>query len=166
MYKNRDISLNDSEVLGKLDKVSGEFIEIKIRHNNIPDGKHLHKIDKFFKMNVAIITKLKHSGLLTMEEIGIITYMSTMAEWNTNSLKPLNNDTSARMLADLFMINKNKVKHVLDRLFKLGVYMQIKIHKEDLVDYWVLNPNISWKGTLAQDSLFYHFEGTIINSLL
>jgi hypothetical protein len=165
MY-TKEVKLNHNEIACKLNVETGVFKKVNNRPNNIPEGKSINKIDKFFKMNVTLINKLKSSGLLNMEEIGIITYMSTIAEWNTNSLKPLNNDTSSRMLEDFFLISKNRVKKVLDRLFKLGVYMQVKIHKDDLVDYWVLNPNISWKGTLAEDSIFLHFEGTVINSLL
>jgi len=165
-YTNRGISLNHEEILGKLNSATGEFIGIPVKSNNLPKNVSIKRMKNFFKMNTLLINKLKHSGLLNMEEIGIITYMSTIAEWNTNSLKPLNNDTSTRMLADFFMINRNKVNKVLDKLFKLGVYMQVKIHKDDVIDYWVLNPNISWKGTLANDSLFSHFEGTIINSMI
>lgn len=165
-YKNHGIGLKSEEQLVKLNQVTGEITEVKPTINNIPEDKSLHKMDKFFKMNVTLINKLKHSGLLTIEEIGVITYMSTISEWNTNSLKPINNDTSLRMLAEFFGINKNRVKKVLEKLFKLGVYMQIKIHKEDVIDYWVLNPNISWKGTLATDSIFEHFKGTAINALL
>lgn len=165
-YYNRGIALNHEEQLCKFNHNTGELKEIKLPHNNIPEGKSIHKMKDFFKMNSQLMNRLKHSGLLTMEEIGVITYMSTMAEWNTNSLKPLNNDTSTRMLSEIFLINRNKVSKVLDKLFKLGVYMQVKIHKDDIIDYWILNPNISWKGTLANDSLFYHFEGTAINALL
>lgn len=165
MY-TQTINLEDNEVAAKISAETGEIKECKKRSNNIPQGKSLHRMDTFFKMNAQLMNRLKHSGLLSMEEIGVITYMSTIAEWNTNSLKPLNNDTSTRMLADFFLINRNKVSKVLDKLFKLGVYMQIKIHKDDVVDYWVLNPNVSWKGTLASDSLFLHFEGTAINALI
>lgn len=165
MY-TQELKLRHDEIAVKLNANTGEWKEVKKPSNNLPEGKSVKRMEKFFKMNTPLINKLKHSGLLSMEEIGIITYMATIAEWNTNSLKPLNNETSTRMLEDFFMINKNRVKKVLDKLFKLGVYMQIKIHKDDLVDYWVLNPNISWKGTLAEDSLFEHFKGTIINSML
>ena len=165
-YMNHGIKIPHNKQLGTVDLGTGEFNEIKPTVNNIPEDKSLHKMNNFFKMNVTLINKLKHSGLLTIEEIGVITYMSTVSEWNTKSLKPSNNDTSLRMLAEFFGINKNRVKKVLEKLFKLGVYMQIKIHKEDVIDYWVLNPNISWKGTLSTDSIFEHFRGTAINALL
>lgn len=164
--KEVKVRVKHNEVIQFINPDTGKIRELQSKPNNIPSTHTAKKMDKFFKMNNALISKLKHSGLLSMEEIGVITYMSTVSEWNTNSLKPLNDDTSLRNLSEFFLINKSRVKQVLDKLFKLGVYMQIKIHKDDLVDYWVLNPNISWKGTLSEDSLFIHFEGTVINSLI
>ena len=39
-------------------------------------------------------------------------------------------------------------------------------YKNELKEYWVLNPNISWKGRLKDDSIFKHFSNTDISKLI
>lgn len=161
------IKLKHYESPAKINKQTGEVseIETKKKVNNIPKDKILCNINNFTKLNCNVFPKLKALGLLTMEEIGIVSYMCSIAEFNTNSLKPLNNETTLQDLADTFDIGKNRVKKVFDKLFNLGVYAQFKIAENGTKEYWILNPNISWKGKLVTDSIFKQFEKCTISKL-
>lgn len=163
MYKV-EVKLNHNEVAAKVNTETGDTKLVKFRPNNIPDGKSKLSYKKFAIVNNDSIKIL--SDLLSNEELGIVLHMIGIAEFNTNSLKPLNDSLSLRELEAELKISKNRVKPILEKLFKLGVYMQVKIHEEDLKEFWVLNPYISWKGNLKTDSLFDSFMGTVIAKLL
>jgi hypothetical protein len=166
MNYTQELKLKHNEVAAKIDKETGEIKEVNKRPNNFPKGTGVHVMEDFFKMNTSLVLRLKGTKILSMEEIGIITYMAAVSEFNTNSLKPLNNDTTVLELVDIFGIGKNRVNKVLDRLYRLGVYLQIKIYENSDKEYWVLNPNISWKGRTIKDSMFSHFKNTTISKLL
>lgn len=165
MYTIKELKLKDNEAAHVVNKETGEYRELKKRPNNIPKGKSLLNY-KFTKLNQSVIKKLKSQNIFNMEEIGVITYMASICEYNTNSLKPLSNDSSVRELEDFFGINKNRVKKILDNLFKRGVYLSIKIYENEEKEYWVLNPWISWKGKLQDDSIFTHFKDTFITRVI
>lgn len=164
MDYSANIKLKHNEQPAKRDIETGEYTTIRQYTNNIPNGKSRLKYNRFNVMNSELILKLQK--YFTMEEIGIISYMAAKAEFNTNSLKPLSNETSLRDLGDYFNIDKNRVNKIFNKLFNFGVYLQIKIHEEEPKDYWVLNPNISWKGRLKDDSLFVTFSNTDLSKLL
>lgn len=166
MYK-REIKLENYEVPAKINKKTGEVKEVRYRANNIPDGKSRLDYRKYHISNDLFATRVQN--VFTYEEIGIVSYMSSIAEINTNSLKPLTNETSAVELSERFGIDRRKVKKIFDKLFHWGVYLQITYYSylEDAkVTYWVLNPFISWKGNLKDDSLFTHFYDTNLTKLL
>lgn len=159
------IKLKHDEIPAKINSQTGEVISL-IKPNNIPSGKSVNNMTNFTKLNCDVFPKLKMMGVLTMEEIGIISYMCSIAEFNTNSLKPLNNETNLQELAGTFDIGKNRVKRVFDKLFDLGVYAQFKIASNGTKEYWILNPNISWKGKLMNDTIFLHFKDCLITKLI
>ena len=59
-----------------------------------------------------------------------------------------------------------EVNSIFKKLFEFGVYAHIKIHENKLSEYWILNPYISWKGSLKSDSIFHQFSSTKIAKLL
>jgi len=160
----RQVKLKHNESAAVINKITGEIKEIDYIPSNIPTDKSLLRYQHFNIVNSDLLKKL--TKYFTMEEIGIISYMAAIAEFNTNSLKPLSNETSLRELAEIFNIKKDKIGKILSKLFKFGVYLQIKVHEEELKEYWVLNPNISWKGRLRNDSIYIHFINTDISKLL
>lgn len=166
MSYKQEVQLSDNEKLLKVNLETGEYKEIEKRISTIPKGKSVFKF-KFTKLNQDMILKMRSQELFSMEEIGVICYMSSISEYNTNSLKPLNNDTSLRELEDYFGINKNKIKKLLTNLYNKGVYLQLKVGEiQGSNEYWVLNPWISWKGKLVSDSIFDHFKNTLIAKLI
>ena len=167
MYTTQ-VKLNHNEVPAKINMETGEVLTISKRHNNIPDGKSKLDYDRFHIKNDKLSNLVKN-GILTHEENSIISLMCSMSEMGTNALKPLTDDTNLILLADHFSINRHKVGRVLERLRTLGVFLQIRYFSDSQqkdVSYWVLNPNISWKGRLKDDSMFAHFSDTTITKLL
>ncbi len=154
------VKLHHDEKAVKVNVVTGELVEITKRVNNIPKGKRIVKQEDFTKVNNRVIPFLKKN--LSHEELSIVFQMIGMAEFNTNSLKPLNNETTIKDLTEQFGVGKNQVSKYFKRLFDLGVYAQFKIAKDGEKEFWILNPYISFKGRTAEDSLFDNFKGTKI----
>jgi len=99
--------------------------------------------------------------------LSVVLKMISRCEFRTNSLKPLNDTTSIRLLADEFNLSVNTVPKVLKRLYDFGVYMQLRIVEDnEESNYWVLNPYIFWRGKLKDDSLFLTFSNTDLAKLL
>ena len=100
-------------------------------------------------------------------ELAVIFKMVNRVEFNSNSLQPLNNDTSIRTLASEFNISVNSVPKLFKKLFELGVYAQLNISENsEAKQYWILNPYIFWRGRLKNDSCFEYFKNTDITKLL
>lgn len=154
------IKLKHDELPAKVNAQTGEVKVIERPKNNIPKGKTLFKQTDFAKVNTKTIKFLfdKCSKL----EIAIILQMVGMADFNTNSLKPLSDEMSVRDLSKEFNISKNTVTQTFTNLFKLGVYAQFKISKGDIKEYWILNPYVSFKGKLIEDALVANFKDTEI----
>lgn len=160
MDYSQTFTLKHDEAPAKIKKRTGEVVELKKRPNNIPKGKHVLKQENFAKINVKTIPYLIDN--CSKLELAIILQMVGKAEFGTNSLKPLSNDSSIRDLADEFDISKNTVKKTFEHLYSLGVYAQFKVCKGDNKEYWILSPYISFKGKLTDDALVNNFKGTKI----
>lgn len=163
---SREVKLNHNERLLKLNSETGELIEIQNdRKNNIPVGKSKLNYSEFGILNIKASHVLeKH---LSNSEMGILMKMINRCDFKTNSLAPLNNDTSLRVLSEEFNIGINNVSKVFKRLFDFGIYLQLKISENsEAKEYWVLNPHIFWRGRLVDDSLFKTFEKTDVTKLI
>ena len=158
------LNLKHHEKAAKINTETGQITELPKRMNNIPKGKRLVNQKNFSKVNLDVIPLLKNK--LSNIELGIVFQMIGLAEYNTNSLKPLNNDTTVRELSEKFGIGINQVKKNFKNLFDLGVYAQLSIAREDGNEFWILNPYISFKGKTAEDSLFDNFSNTQITKYL
>jgi hypothetical protein len=159
MY-TKTLKLQNHESVAVIDKKTGEFKEVKQRPNNIPEGGSLQKFEAFSKVNDKAIAFLE--SVLTNEEMGIVFKMIKRAAYETNVMLPLNNETSYRELAEEFNIGKNKVDKIFGKLFKLGVYAQIKVANGPYSEYWTLNPYISFKGRIISESIKVYFDKTVI----
>lgn len=163
---SREVKLNHNERLLKLNSETGELIEIQNdRKNNMPVGKSRLDYNNFSIINNDMLKILFDE--CNSNELKVIMHMVYMSEFGNNSLKPLNDDMSHRELGSIFNLNHKTIKSIFVRLRYLGVYLQLNITECDgAKDYWVLNPYISWKGKLKNDSLFITFSNTRIVKLL
>lgn len=161
----KELKLQDNEIPAKINQETGELIVIKQRPNNIPEGKSLLDYNKFGMLNIELSKKLEK--FFSNTELSIIFKLINRCEFKTNSLKPFNDETSIRILAEEFNVSTTTVPKVFKKLFDMGVYLQIKISEDSQVnEYWVLNPYIFWRGKLKDDSLFLRFSNTDISKLL
>lgn len=154
------LKLKHSESPAIIDKETGEVREVKQRPNNVPEGASLQKFEAFSKVNDKAISFLE--TVLTNEELGIVFKMIKRAAYETNVMLPLNDETSYRELSQEFNINKDKVNKIFTKLFKLGVYAQVKVANGPNSEYWTLNPYISFKGRIISESIKVYFDKTII----
>jgi hypothetical protein len=158
------IRLEDNEVLAKINAETGEIKEIKSRPNNIPEGMSRLDYQNFGIINLDMLPILQK--YLTHTEISIVVSMILKADYNSNSLAPLSNETSIRDLAEIFNISPTIVKKTFEKLFNLGVYGKLEVATDSGNEFWILNPYIYWKGKLKNDSIFKHFANTDIAKLL
>jgi hypothetical protein len=166
MY-TKEIKLNDNEIAGRINVETGEITPLGARPNNLPKDKSKLKYDSFSIVNIN--TQKLLQSLFNHEEYSIINYMISLAEINTNSLDPINDNTTIKELSEIFKINRNKTAKIMHKLYTHGVYLQINYYsyaRKREVKYWVLNPNICWRGRLVNDSIFNHFKDTLISKLI
>lgn len=90
--------------------------------------------------------------------------LALMAQAYTNSLEPLNDETTINQLANIFGISRNKVTPTLKKLFTLGVYAKFDVVKPDVpyTKYWILNPFLSFTGKTLDSDIAKLFVGTVI----
>lgn len=164
MYETT-IKLKHEEIPAKINIKTGEINEIKKRPNNIPINKELWNPGSFAKNFTSSWNYLLDN--LSDKEISIVNRMVLMARPNSNSLEPLNNQSSVEEIAEKFHIHRNSVNKMFTSLLKHGVYAEFKFgSKTGIKHYWVLNPYISFKGKTISKSLSDLFRETIIAELV
>jgi hypothetical protein len=163
MY-NTTLKLKNNEIAAKVNAETGEVTTFETKPSNVPEGMSRLKYTDFSIVNNETTKKL--AAILDNEEMGVIYYMISISDFNSNSLNPLSDELSLREKANILRISKDRVKRITDKLFRLGVYLSIRVYEDQEKEYWVLNPNISWRGRLVKDSIFVHFQNCAITKLL
>lgn len=153
------LGLQHNESPAKVNEETGD-VTIIHKKNKLPEGKSTFMPDNFTKLNLKILPYLL--DVFNPIEIKIILKMIELSEFNTNSLEPLNQDTSLRKLSEIFDVSINRVKKYFEHLYKMGVYAQFKVHTTDRKEFWILNPYISFQGKLIEDSIYLNFRNTQI----
>jgi hypothetical protein len=171
MPKNYDykesVQLKHHELPAKYNSITGEYKELKAK-NKLPEGKEKYQekfmTDSFSKLNLRILPYLIE--VFNPIEIKMIVKMIELIDYNSNSLDPINNETSLRDLAKTFDVSRNRIKTYLEHLFKFGVYAQFKVHTDTKKEFWILNPYIAWQGELIDSGLKANFKNTKIELYL
>lgn len=147
------------------------------RPNNLPEDKEIHfkkgKFGKFY--NEAMDYMLE---VFKPIELKIIMQMMSMASMRSNSLRPLNDETSIKQLSDTFGVHRNNIKRLLTKLYDHGIYAEFDFAKAPLSfnpndpstfsdvskssKYWVLNPFIMFRGKTIDTALVDLFRNTKI----
>lgn len=155
----------DDEFLQKVNARTGEVIDVenKVRPNNIPDGKERFMADEMFTKNYIKSWEYLVDVLKPIE-LKIALKMANMTEMNTNSLSPLDSETSLSNLAEFFGISRTKAHDAFKTLFKHGVYATFEYshYRRGKVKEWVFNPYISFKGKLINSDLKNLFDNTVV----
>lgn len=157
------VKLQHHEVPAKLDMETGSFEEIKKRSDNIPSDKEVWLSEATFTKTYNPSWKFLRA-VLTPLEYTVAHTLALMAKANTNSLEPLNDDTTIPELIEVLGVSKNKVRPILNRLFSLGVYARFEVARKDVpyTKFWILNPYLSFFGKLISSDIANLFKGTII----
>jgi hypothetical protein len=161
-YYEQTVKLPHNKKLASVDMETGEVIEIPTKKNNIPEGKQL-----FGKEEVGWSKSFNASWefldeVLTDLEFRVVNRLCRMAKSHTNSLEPLDDETTAIELAEYFKIDRRNSKKMFNKLYELGVYGRFSVKKEDIpyTNYWVLNPYLTFQGSTIKSDIASLFQGT------
>jgi len=160
MY-SKTVKLKDNESLAKIDLETGELIELAFKPNNIPDDKEVFEPNGIFKKDYTNSWKFLNRELKPIEFKAAHT-LALMAKAHTNSLEPLNDETTIPQLMEILDVSKNKVKPILDRLWDYGVYGRFDVKEAHIpyTKYWVFNPYLSFNGKLIHSDIARLFRNT------
>jgi hypothetical protein len=158
------LKLTHKETAGVLNKETGEFKEIKSR----PAG-HMVKHDKnmtfkkIYPKSWALLKKMT-----TKRQYMVAFELAQMAHAFTNSLRPLNPNSSTRELEEILSVNKSLIKKDIDVLHELGVIGMFSVgelveHKSltEIKEYWIFNPYLSFNGNVILSDLARLFQNTL-----
>lgn len=159
------LQLYAHELPAKVNAFTGETTILGAAHrsNNIPEGKEIFEPDGIFRKDYTKSWEFLDRALSPLE-FKVVAKLCRMAKMNTNSLEPLNDDTTIAVIAKEFKIGRNKVSPLFNKLFKLGVYAKFEAYKPDVpyTRYWILNPYLSFSGKIISSDIAKLFIGTTI----
>ena len=155
----RTIKLEHHQIPAILDKETGEVkpLEKVERENGMVNFKLM---PTYQRTNVKAWQLLETQT--TKLEYFVAHQMALMAKAYTNSLIPLNDETTLLELAETVKVDRNVVKKCIDKLFKLGVIGKFEVyeHNEQHMKYWVFNPYLSFNGNTIKKNVVTLFDGT------
>lgn len=157
----KNVKLSHNEVPAAINLDTGEYRIIEDKPNNFPKNKRNFQHDQAFTKSYErsweyLVNNLKKHELM------VAILMSTMTEYSTNSLAPLDDNVQMNHLSEKFGIGINQVKSTFKRLMDVGVYASFRYghYKRGIVTEWVFNPFISFKGKLIDSDLKNLFLNT------
>lgn len=158
----KEIGLKHHEVPAKVDLETGEVTTVeskKLPLNQIPFGRLETAWKKSFTPSWMFL-ELRCSEL----ELKIVRLMVYISKPFTNSLEPLSDDMTIIEMAEFFKVDRRKLKKSLDKLFNMGVYGRFEVvdKNKGYTKYWLLNPYISFEGSLINSDIKSLFDGTEI----
>lgn len=157
------VKMNHNESLFITNKETGETKEVIKRQNNFAEGKELWIPDSTFrKFYPESWDYLKEE--LSDLEFKATFFLAMRAKAYTNSLEPLNDNTTYTKLTEVLGVGKNSVDAILKKLWKIGVYGKFEVVNSsvDYTKYWVLNPYLFFSGKFIKSDIANLFSGTRI----
>lgn len=156
MYES-SMKLGHNEKLVAVNVETGELRET--RPNNIPEDKTVFKNGSFTKHYTRAWEFLELH--LDNKEIGVVHKLIRRAAIHSNSLYPLSDETSLRILSKELSVGVNQVQKVKQKLLTLGVYASTSIMEDKvLTTYWLLNPYLAFNGRFPERTLVKLFHNT------
>lgn len=156
-----EIPLKHNEIPAKINVETGEVKSVgKKRGKPNPDFQNFNLMNVYTRFNDKAWQLLKTQT--TDSELKCALTLATMAKAYTNSLVPLNDDTTQSDLAEILGINRKTVNKHIDKLFRLGVIGKFEVFKADEIHtkYWVFNPYLAFNGDKIRIGVSTLFEGT------
>ena len=168
MY-NKKVQLKHNEKLAIVDVETGEIKEVPNGSGN-PRSQY-HNADKTFSKRYVLAWRLLATQT-TATEFNAANILSDKARAFTNSLIPLNDETTLVKLSEELKINRNIVGKIIEKLFNLGVIARFQVSNYDegtqefeLAKYWVFNPYLSFNGKVIDKGLSELFANTFYAKL-
>jgi hypothetical protein len=161
MYK-QEINLAHEEVAAKVNLTTGELQILKKQVNNLPDGKvPFGKDEKYWRKSFDPSWDFLETVLSDLE-LRVVQKLCRMAKMNTNSLEPLNDETTQIEISEQFNIDRRKAKSLFKKFHDLGIYGKFDVVREgqEYTKFWILNPYLSFGGKLIHSDIAKLFEGT------
>ena len=160
MY-TQEIKLKHNEIAATIDVETGEVKSLMKRPNNIPDGKEIFEPDGLFKKDYTNSWKFLNKYLTPIEFKAAHT-LALIAKANTNSLEPLNDETTLKELMEILNVSVNKVRPILNKLWELGVYGKFEVKDVNIsyTKYWIFNPFLSFSGKIINSDISNLFKRT------
>jgi hypothetical protein len=156
------IDLKKGEVVAAHNPVTGRTRIKRDRPNQLPDGKQPFGVEekgwrKSFDHSWDYLEEV-----LTDLELRVVQRLCRMAKMNTNSLEPLDDETTQLEIAEIFSIDRRKALKMFQKFFDLGVYGRFTVKKEHIpyTKYWILNPYLSFGGKLIHSDIAELYKGT------
>jgi hypothetical protein len=155
------IELNHNEIPAIINVETGEIKQLESKKNNIPSGKEVFEPTALFKKDYLKTWSFLKRELTPLEYTSAHT-LALMAKANTNSLEPLNDETTLKELMEILNVSINKVKPILKKLWLYGVYGKFEVAEVGKLytKYWILNPYLSFSGKLIESDIADLFKNT------
>lgn len=176
MGKRITVELDAHEAVHIVDSVTGEVKKPKV----VEKKSKLRKWQpnqKFYKTYPTAWRLLETQ--VTPSELKVAMKLSLMAKPVTNTLRPLNPETTTTQLADILNQNRNTIRKIIDKLFDLGVLGQYAVSEVKNLDpdrdygvkelsqmdseirrYWLFNPYLSFNGSHIHEDIPHVFRDT------
>lgn len=156
-----EIKLKHNELPAKINLETGEVKQIEKRTNNLPEGSIVFEPTAIFRKDYTNSWRFLEKQLKPIE-FKVAYSLALLAKANTNSLEPLNDNTTIPELMEILKVSKNVVKPILQKLFSLGVYGKFDVVDVDkgYTKYWIFNPYLSFSGRLLKSDIASLFKGT------
>lgn len=159
-HYRKEIELYHYEVPAALDKASGEVREIKDHVNRNPTI-HYHNSSESFQKTFTKAWRLLETQT-TDKEFAVANKLAYRAKAFTNSLRPLNDDSTIMEIANELNSDRRTIMKVIDKLFKLGVIGKFEVYNANVeyTKYWIFNPYLSFNGKVIDEGIAKLFSGT------
>lgn len=158
----KTLNLQHDELPAILNTETGQITVVKpSRPNNIPDDQQIWEPKALFRKDYTNSWQYLQR-VLTHAEFGAAHALGMMAKANTNSLQPLDDNTTLTELVEVMGVSINKVRPILQKLFEQGVYGKFEIvdARKGYTKYWVFNPYLAFSGRLIKSDIGNLFKGT------
>lgn len=172
-----NVKLKNHEALQVVDTITGEVKAPEVTEGKQKNVKRWIPNVQFYKTYPKAWDLLETQ--LSATEIKVAMKLAFMAKPVTNTLRPLNPETTTTELANILGQNRKTIRKIIDKLFSLGVigmyqvgeiitdddkdfYTKAELTKMDseVRKYWIFNPYLSFNGKYIHNDVPNIFQHT------
>lgn len=160
----QEVKLKHNEIPAKINLETGDVTEIVNIKKNIPINKNLETFNNNQTFHRCYTESWKLLKTQTSKEEYYVAYqLALKAKAFSNSLEPLCEESTVKLLSEEFNIGINQVTKIFNKLFELGVYGKFEVTEIDrrYKKYWVFNPYLSFNGVKIEKGISQLFKNTI-----